>query len=220
MANGTRNRPGGCGCRQALNNGVTYTNMNYAASESSSWPFFNGPCPGTRPVNGCPGFCRGTNGLPCGCLSGCGCGGGSDETASSEAWGMSALTPHGFFIHSGPLSLAQGEGVPFSWPGSTQQSAQIRVLQAGVYLIEYHLTGLIQVVSNARFTLLANGAPVQGGDVRFMADSAGQAHSVSGQVIVRLCAQATLSLVSDASLQIAPNAEGDTVASLALIRLS
>ena len=148
MANVTRNRPGGCGCRQALNNGVTYANMNYAASETSDWPFYNGPCPGTRPINGCPGWCRGTNGLPCGAL-----GGGP------------AAQAYGFFSHVGALSLAAGSGVPFNGPsqaqGMAQDYTQIRIEQAGLYLVEYRLTWPVAAVTNARFTLLANGERVR-----------------------------------------------------------
>ena len=206
MANVTRNRPGGCGCRQALNNGVTYANMNYAASEHSDWPFYNGPCPGTRPINGCPGWCRGTNGLPCGAL-----GGGP------------AAQAYGFFSHVGALSLAAGSGVPFNGPsqaqGMAQDYTQIRIEQAGLYLLEYRLTWPVAAVTNARFTLLANGEAIPGSDARFMADTAGTAHSVSAQVLVPLCAQSAVSLVSDTALQITPNAPADTVATLSIVRL-
>ena len=191
MANVTRNRPGGCGCRQALNNGVTYANMNYAASETSDWPFYNGPCPGTRPINGCPGWCRGTNGLPCGVLS-----------------GSPAAQAYGFFSQVGALSLAAGSGVPFNGPSQTQGMAQdytqIRIEQAGFYLLEYRLTWPVATVTNARF----------------MADTAGTAHSVSAQVLVPLCAQSAVSLVSDTALQITPNAPADTVATLTVLRLA
>ena len=191
MANVTRNRPGGCGCRQALNNGVTYANMNYAASETSDWPFYNGPCPGTRPINGCPGWCRGTNGLPCGVLS-----------------GSPAAQAYGFF--NGPSQTQ----------GMAQDYTQIRIEQAGLYLLEYRLTWPVATVTNARFTLLANGEAIPGSDARFMADTAGTAHSVSAQVLVPLCAQSAVSLVSDTALQITPNAPADTVATLTVLRLA
>lgn len=206
MANGSRNRPGGCGCRQALNNGVTYANMNYTLSENGDGPFYNGPCPGTRPINGCPGWCRGTNGLPCGYLN-----------------GASAAQAYGFFTQTGTLALSAGTGIPFNGPsraeGMAQDYTQIRIEQSGVYLVEYRLTWPVAAVTNARFTLLANGEAVPGSDARFMADTAGTAHSVSAQVIVPLCAQSALSLVSDTALQITPNAPADTVATLSIVRL-
>ena len=52
-----------------------------------------------------------------------------------------------------------------------------------------------------------------------MADTAGTAHSVFAQVLVPLCAQSAVSLVSDTALQITPNAPADTVATLSIVRL-
>lgn len=205
MANGFRNRPGGCGCRQALMGGTAYANLNYAPGPGNG-PFYNGPCPGTRPVNGCPGWCRGTNGLPCGALG-----------------NLSEGETYGFFTQTGPLALTAGSGVPFSGPSRFQnlgqEYTQIRVPEGGVYLIEYHLTWPVSASINARFALHVNGEQAPGSDVRFMAESEGQAHSVSGQAIVLLCPQSAISLISDSDLQITPNAAADTVATLSIRRL-
>lgn len=206
MANGFKNRPGGCGCRQMLSGGATYPNMNYQPCAEEG-PFYNGPCPGTRPIHGCPGWCRGTNGLPCGVLE-----------------NLEAEETYGFFTQTGPLALTAGTGIPFSGParsqGLSQEYTQLRVNEGGVYLVEYHLTWPVAAATNARFSLLVNGEQAPGSDVRFMAENEGQAHSVSGQAIVLLCPQAAISLTSDTDLQITPSSAADTVATLSIRRLA
>ena len=276
MAYVTRNRSGGCGCRQAaLRSGLTYANnYNYSSGCSScgcnscgsarsgscgcnsgcnscgnsrsgsscgcsncsscddTWPYYSGSCPSTAQVNGCPGFCRLSNGLPCGyfsnnnCSNNCGCDDCCDDCDDCDCDTCTAATAlaHGFFSHSCELNLAAGCSVPFSGAsysrGMTQDSNQIRVHRSGVYLIAYHLTLPVDEDSpEARFYLTADGERENGSDVRFYNTDAGQVHSVSGQAIVRLRARSAISLVSDTGMRITPRDERDTLATITLIRI-
>jgi len=206
-----------CGCSSCNSCGSTYNN-------GDTWPYYSGACPGTAPVNGCPGFCRLSNGLPCGYFNNnnsgnCGCNDCDCDDCAEEM----ALA-HGFFSHSCELNLAAGCSVPFSGAnysrGMTQDSNQIRVHRPGVYLIAYHITLPVDdCPTEARFYLTVDGERVNGSDVRFYQTDAGAVHSVSGQAIVRLRAHSAVSLVSDRELRVTPREERDTLATMTLTHL-
>ena len=227
------NGRGGCLRAAGFTDG---TGVSYAqGSGNGCYPYYCGSCPGTAPVNGCPGGCRDSNGWPAGGWwplrpggpgypGGPGFpgwpGGNVDEFSANST---------GFFTQQGSLSLAAGGIVPFNGVDLTrdmsEMAGRIRLDRGGTYLALYNVElPAEQPAAEAAETaacclqLTLNGVSVPGGDIHLGTGTEYTA-SRSGQAVFQAMPGSVVSLVSNGSLDVTAEQSSDTLVSLSLMRL-
>ena len=216
------------GCLRAANGGASAAAF---AQGSGLYPL-NYDCPGTQPVNGCPGACRGTNGLPCGGYGYPVPGPGFPGPAfpvppCSENSLMAAST--GFFTQQGALTLSAGGIVPFNgvnlMNGMNEMAGRIYLGQGGTYLAMYNVELPAQEAAAAQaeteaccLQITLNGVSVPGGDIH-LGTGEDYANSRSGQAVFNAMPGSVVSLVSNGALDLTADQSGDTLITLTLMRL-
>ena len=139
-----------------------------------------------------------------------GSGGGIPHYAMGYQQGMLTV-PNG----GGPVPLlpsVQSVGLLF-------EDSSLRASQAGMYLVQYMVSFPVAARVSTTLCLHAGGESVPGSVCHVDKENPGQPFTAAGQVILNLEEPAQLTLQSDKGFSIAAAAEGDTLASLMVIRL-
>ncbi|NLG24506.1 MAG: hypothetical protein GX558_04065 [Clostridiales bacterium] len=203
------------------------------------------PRPEFIPVTGCTRDCTGPNCTTAACNAcGCGCT-HCPPPAVGDLNLCDCLQIYALLAQNGELRVNADQPIPFDSVATSSDFMErngglVRVLVAGIYLITYSITIPCGYKVNTRFVLRRNGTAVVGTTLHVVSgccdrdddddddDSSRRHHhkrgedslNYFGQTVLNLSSRDHISVTSNEQLDIEADQEGDTLATLSLVRLT